>query len=307
MAALSHFVRLARSADLLDHVRRFEGDFEGSENMEPSTIAEMISKSCSGAQRDRLVAELERAGGMADEIGQAAMLALPDWRAELLQIESAYARAHWLFLQSQDAFRHAEEIRYVDENQNSRRMWTGFVAPRDLGVDLGTIQLDAMSRAVREAFGDGRFHIEPIERLQPHDPDGRRSIQLTIYSEDLPVDQLEFIEEGLTSRPRRPVRETAIVYDGESGTIEVVSKRQEMRHTFATLFAEHCLGINLSGEKLPLLMLDLMPLIDPHPFPTEPKDGIAKVKLTILTLSPSDERLTQQFQVTFDDPRRSMS
>jgi hypothetical protein len=75
-----------------------------------------------------------------------------------------------------------------------------------------------------------------------------------------------------------------------------------MRNTFANLFAEHCLGIKLSGEKLPPLLLDLMPLVDPHPFPTDPKDGIAKVKLTALTLSPSDQRLTQQFQVKFDDP-----
>jgi hypothetical protein len=87
-----------------------------------------------------------------------------------------------------------------------------------------------------------------------------------------------------------------------SGTIEVISKRQDLRRTFATLFAKHCLGVELPGEQLPFLAFDLMPLIDPHPFPTHPEDGIAKVKLTMLTLSPSDQRLIQQFQVKFDDP-----
>jgi hypothetical protein len=298
MPSLSHFVRLARRSDLLDHLCRVVGDFDAAS----SITSEWISEHCHPAQRERLLAELEKAGGMTDEIGQAAMLALPNWRDELLKIESAYARAHWLFLRSHDAFRQAEEIRYVDENQNSRRMWTGFVAPKDIEVDIGSIKLEALKKAVEQAFGVGRFQIEAIERLQPHDPGGQPGIQLTIYSEDLPVDELEFAEEGLRIRPRRPVRETAIVYDGQSGTIEVVSKRQEMRNAFATLFAEHCLGVALSGEKLPLLMLDLMPLIDPHPFPTEPQDGIAKVKLTTLTLSPSDERLTQQFQVPFNDP-----
>lgn len=300
MPSLTRFLRSAQHQNLVQHATRLGLDCV--EASDQSALADWVISACSPAQREQLVADMEKITAMTDEIGQAAMLQLPDWRDQLLTIEGAQARAHWLFLQSSDALRHAEEIRYVNEHQNSQRMWAGFVAPANVNVDVSEAQLQSIEAAVREAFGAGRFHIEPIERLQSQDPDGRPNIQLTIYSEDFPVDELEFMDDGLTSRSRRPVRETAIVYDAVSGTIEVISKRQDLRRTFAALFAQHCLGVELSGEQLPFLLFDLMPLIDPHPFPTNPEDGIAKVKLTMLTLSPSDQRLIQQFQVKFDDP-----
>ncbi|WP_131522943.1 hypothetical protein [Nitrobacter sp. Nb-311A] len=300
MPSLTRFLRSAQPQNLMQHATRIGLDCGEADDQ--SALADWVLSACSPAQREQLVADMEKIMAMTDEIGQAAMLQLPDWRDQLLAIEGAQARAHWLFLQSSDAFRHAEEIRYVDEHQNSRRMWAGFVVPTGLEVDIRETQLQSIEAAVRGAFGARRFHIEPIERLQSQDPDGHPNIQLTIYSEDFPVDELEFMDDGLRSRSRRPVRETAIVYDAVSGTIEVISKRQDLRRTFAALFAQHCLGVELSGEQLPFLVFDLMPLIDPHPFPTNPEDGIAKVKLTMLTLSPSDQRLIQQFQVKFDDP-----
>ena len=57
-------------------------------------------------------------------------MALAEWRDRLGQIEGAHRRAHWLYVQSRDAFRQAEEIRYADENQNAQRLWDGFVGPQ---------------------------------------------------------------------------------------------------------------------------------------------------------------------------------
>jgi hypothetical protein len=169
---LIRLIRLARRADLLNHIDRFGIQLELTPDMGPASIAEMIANLCTRGQYEKLAADLEKASAMSDPIGQAAMLALPDWRAELLQIEGAFARAHWLLLKSPEAFRNAEEIRYVDENQNSQRMWTGFLAPKRLEADTGSNQLEAIATALREAFGAGRFHIETIERLPPHDPSG---------------------------------------------------------------------------------------------------------------------------------------
>jgi hypothetical protein len=98
------------------------------------------------------------------------------------------------------------------------------------------------------------------------------------------------------------VRETAIVYEADSGTIEIISQHKEIRRTIATQFAKTLLHAELSGETLPRLRLDLSSLIEDHPFPTLPEDGIEKVKLTMLTLSSSDQRLTQQFAIKFKDP-----
>jgi DNA polymerase III alpha subunit len=68
--------------------------------------------------------------GMTDEVGQAALMALAEWRDRLATIDGAHRRAHWLYVRSRDAFRQAEEIRYADENQNAQRLWDGFVGPR---------------------------------------------------------------------------------------------------------------------------------------------------------------------------------
>ena len=188
MPSLTRFLRSAQPQNLMQHAARI-----GLDN-DQSALAERVLSACSPAQKEKLTADMEKIMAMTDEIGQAAMLQLPDWRDQLLAINGAQARAHWLFLQSSDALRHAEEIRFVDEHQNSRRMWAGFIAPTGLEVDIRETQLQSIEAAVREAFGARRFHIEPIERLQSQDPDGHPNIQLTIYSEDFPVDELEFVE-----------------------------------------------------------------------------------------------------------------
>jgi hypothetical protein len=60
---------------------------------------------------------------MTDEPGQAALLALPDYREQLPTIEGAHVRAPWLYVQSREAFRRAEEIRYADANREAQRLW----------------------------------------------------------------------------------------------------------------------------------------------------------------------------------------
>jgi hypothetical protein len=88
------------------------------------------------------------------------------------------------------------------------------------------------------------------------------------------------------------------VYEYGSGTIEVIGPQRAKRAEIAQTFAEVMLGRKITGRKLPPRRFDLTPLLDPQSFPTDPIDGIAKVKLTKLTLSSSDERLIQTFSVS---------
>ena len=300
MPSVTRFLKSARPSDLIIYFARLGIDHDLTETSKPELFAELLQTG--PTLHDRIISDVDRITAMSDETGQAAMLTMPQWRAALLDIEGAVARAHWLFLQSEEAFRHAEEIRYADENQNSRRMWTAFIAPASKQPMIGADDLDAIKDAFKVTLGVERVYIDIIERLQRGSLEGRTSLQMTVYSEDLPVDDLEFVGAALRNRSRRPVRETTIVYEPDSGIIEVVSKNQDTRLAIAVLFAKRCLGVELSGETLPWLSIDLDPLIEPHAFPTRIEDGIAKVKLTMLTLSSSDQRLTQQFGVKFGDP-----
>ena len=62
---------------------------------------------------------------------------------------------------------------------------------------------------------------------------------------------------------RRPVLETVIVYEPDSGTIEVIGSVKKLRERLAKAFAETKLGVPIPGETLPMRRFDLTPLLDP--------------------------------------------
>ena len=96
---------------------------------------------------------------MTDEVGQTAMLALPDLQIQLDSIDGAFNRAYALFLADRRQFRRAEEIRYADENQNAQRLWDAFVGPTGCSP---TTDADRLNRFQREAKTD------TIERSHSH-------------------------------------------------------------------------------------------------------------------------------------------
>jgi hypothetical protein len=139
-----------------------------------------------------------------------------------------------------------------------------------------------------------------LERSRPVD----REIKLiTVYSEDVPVDEVVFTAVGVKNQARKPVRETAITYEVGGGTIEVVGRVKALREQVASLFAEKLLGVDLSGERLPPRRVDLSPLLGPITFAVEPQDEIARVKLTRLVISALDGSLTQWLEAPFADDK----
>jgi hypothetical protein len=246
----------------------------------------------------QLIADIDRISDMTDEVGQSALMA--EWRDRLGQIEGAHRRAHWLYVQSRDAFRQAEEIRYADENQNAQRLWDGFVGPRLLELKNDPQIVDQFKEGLRSLLGAGRVYVEIFGRVRSRSGEPDREIkQITVYSEDVPVDEVVFTAVGVKNQARKPVRETAITYEPDSGTIEVVGRVKALREQVASLFAEKLLSVDLSGERLPPRRVDLSPLLDPITFVVEPQDGIARVKLTRLVISALDGSLTQWFEVPF--------
>lgn len=146
-----------------------------------------------------------------------------------------------------------------------------------------------------------RIYVEAFSRLRHQNGEPDRSVdQITVYCDDVPVDEVEFASPGVKNVVRKPVRETAITYEPLSGTIEVVGRVKEVRQQVALTFAKELLGQDLSGERLPPRRIDLKPLLDPIDLAVEPQDGIAQVKLTELAISSTDTALTQTFRVPFD-------
>jgi hypothetical protein len=308
MASLSRFVRSVRPQDFRAHleINRIIAP-EGVDWSAPAEhVAEQFLQSLerlSDDHRDRLIADAERISAMTDEPGQAALLALPDYREQPPTIEGAHARAHWLYVQSREAFRRAEEIRYADENREAQRLWDGFVGPRLRDVNTGPQSDERFRQQLRDILKCGRVFLEPLMRMRGHADEPARLIQqIAIYNEGLPSDDLRFDGDRIEPFTRRPVIETVIIYEPDSGTIEVIGSIKKLRERLAKAFAETKLGVAIPAERLPRRRFDLTPLLDPqHVLAVDPSDGIARVKLTMLMLSNWDNGLTQQFQIPFED------
>jgi hypothetical protein len=307
MSNLYRFIRSVSPQDLRRHL--FQNGIPQPANLNWDVSSEDFSQAflkaiddLSEQERIQLLADIDRISDMTDEVGQAALMALAAWRDRLVTIDGAHRRAHWLYVQSRDAFRQAEEIRYADENQNAQRLWDGFVGPRLLELKNDPLIVDQFKEALRGLLGAGRVYVEIFGRIRSRSGEPDREIkQITVYSEDVPVDEVVFTAVGVKNLARKPVRETAITYEPGSGTIEVVGRVKALREQVASLFAEKLLGVDLSGERLPPRRVDLSPLLDPITFAVEPQDGIARVKLTRIVISALDGSLTQWFEVPFAD------
>ena len=308
MASLSRFVRSVRPQDFRAHleINRIIAPEGVDWTAASEDVAQQFLQSLdqlSDDQRDRLIADAERISAMTDEPGQAALLALLDYREQLLTIEGAHARAHWLYVQSREAFRRAEEIRYADENREAQRLWDGFVGPRLRDVNNDAQTDERFCQQLRGILRCGRVSLEPLTRMRGHADEPSSLVeQIAIYNEGLPSDDLRFEGERVVPFTRRPIIETVIVYERDSGTIEVIGSVKNLRERLAKAFAETKLGVAIPAERLPRRRFDLTPLLDPqHVIAVDPGDGIARVKLTMLMLSNWDNGFTQRFEIPFED------
>ena len=174
MSNLYRFVRSVSPQDLRTHLS--QSDIPVPANLNWDAPAEEFSQGFLKAVDElpeqkltQLIADIDRISDMTDEVGQAALMALAEWRDRLGQIEGAHRRAHWLYVQSRDAFRKAEEIRYADENQNALRLWDGFVGPRLLELKNDPQIVDQFKEGLRGLLRDLRPCSQPERRARPRD------------------------------------------------------------------------------------------------------------------------------------------
>ena len=244
----------------------------------------------------RVVKDAERVTSMVDEAGQTALYSVIEDRANLDNLGNAYDRVQWMFQHDPTGFLRAEEVRFTDERRRGR-MWDGFIGTPNVALQRDTVAVAAFGKAVRERFASNNVHIDIFDRHRPmFEGEDCELIQIVVYREGLPDDDLAFDEHGkLTRRPRRPVFEAAMTYEPETGVIEVVANDRESREDMVRFLARDLLGIEFQQERLPFRQYDLSVLLQPHDFPSDSKDGIAAVEVKSLRLMPIDsvgERVT---------------
>lgn len=301
MPSVAKFIRNTPAASLRTYFEQagidipIEIDWDGPERDVVRPLLQLVDE-MDETDLARMMNDAERVTNMADEAGQAALYSVIKDRARLDNLGNAHDRALWMFLKDPAGFLRAEEVRFTDERRRGR-MWDGFIGTPNVALQRDAEALAAFEKAVRERFASNNIHIDIFDRHRPmFEGEDCELVQVVVYREGLPDDDLAFDEHGkLTRRPRRPVFEAAMTYEPETGVIEVVASDRESREDMVRFLARDLLGIEFQQERLPFRHYDLSVLLRPHDFPTDPADGIAAVEVKSLRLMPIEsvgERVT---------------
>ena len=159
MANLHHFLRSVSPNDLRQHLEQSGIPVPANLNWDAS--AEEFSKGFLKAVEQlseqnlvQLLADIDRITDMTDEVGQAALMSLVDWRERLKAMDSAYHRAHWLYRRvarsvptgGRNQVRRREPKRAAPLGRLCRPAVRGF---EDRPQDYGAIQMNLDQRAHR--------------------------------------------------------------------------------------------------------------------------------------------------------------
>jgi hypothetical protein len=254
----------------------------------------------SRVQRDRISNDAERVHALSDEPGQAAIYSVAEDPALLDGLSNPHARSLWMFLNAQDRFRHAEEVRFTEDRRRGR-MWAGYMTDAGCVVQRDASARHAFVSAIKEFSGAAHAHVDIFDRVRTtHEGDECDLVQVTIYREGRPDDLLRFDDKGsLVRQAYRPVFEAAVTYEPATGGIEVIANDKATRSEIVRATVTHLLGIEFKENRLPLRCYDLSVLLNPYDFPVDPEDGIEGVEVRELRLMPIDD---SDFRVTLEKP-----
>ncbi len=125
MTALSAFLRKTPGEALREYFDRpeiglpTEFDWSVPEAELSRPLLGAIEK-MSRVQRDRISNDAERVHALSDEPGQAAIYSVAEDPVFLDGLANPHARSLWMFLNAQDRFRHAEEVRFTEDRRRGR-------------------------------------------------------------------------------------------------------------------------------------------------------------------------------------------
>jgi hypothetical protein len=201
-----------------------------------------------------------------------------------------------VFINENDRFRLAEEVRYSDERRRGRA-WSGFGVEKNRMVRKDSISVEAFTSAIRDRFETPNVHIDIFDRHRVIlDEQECELVQVTIYREGRPEDMLGFdVNSKLARRIVRPVFEAALTYEAATGVIEVIANTRDDRIDLTRFMARDLLGIEFDEKPIPLREYDLSVLLKPFDFPTDAADGIESVtvkELRFMDLGDPRERVT---------------
>ena len=295
MTALSAFLRKTPGQALREYFDRPEvglpAEFDWTVP-EPELSRPLVKaiEEMSRVERDRVLNDAERVTALADEPGQGALYSVAPDAAFLDCLSNPYERSLWMFINAQDRFRYAEEVRFTEDRRRGR-MWAGYMTEPGRIVQRDAGSVHGFVATIKEFSGAAHVHVDIFDRVRTtHEGVECDLVQVTIYREGRPDDLLRFDDQGaLVRQAYRPVFEAAVTYEAATGAIEVFAGDKATRLETVKAAVVHLLGIAFRENRLPLRRYDLSVLLTPYDFPVDDEDGIEGVEVRELRLMPIDD------------------
>lgn len=308
--------------------RRVHSDLPEAESARMQTCHELAARcrSVHGDQQKTLAFEVERVTLLASAAGQLAVESLPD---ELL---TAALGAHWadepdplvlalmLRLQAPRLFEQAEDAYYVDLNR-SRSGYDAFESPAASPAmnapDIDELESarQRLASACREALGrEGQLQVECFERHRAVDGDDHTQahsnaatiLHWRIFSEGSWCAVWRLLENEVQRDRQRPVDEFQLLYDVQTGLIEVYADRNEDRLALARVFMQTVLGMPTEDmNTVPKRRFRVESLLKaPGEFKVDAQDDIVDVAVTMLKFR--DDGHARNYETYYSHPDSSM-
>ena len=270
-------------------------DWQDSKQTEPDALFAVIT-GLAQRGRDAIITDFENVEQLRDLAGQMALHSVAASDARVLSLlqsaDSNVAKSITLLLADDTLFEHALAAAYADRLLLGRS-WSAFNIDASATIGSSSPNFPAfeaeLATALTRADGSiGKLKIDSFERGTVSE-DGTsvgRNVHYAIYSEGLPVSDVEFLGDELKRETRRPVHEGAILYDVDGKSLDVVaSGGKAARNRIADSFAQNMLGVKGKIHPVTLRRFALDRLRQSMSFDSDPADGIKAVKVTLLRLA----------------------
>jgi hypothetical protein len=176
------------------------------------------------AQRDRdaIITDFENVEQLCDAVGQIALHSVASGDARVLsRLQSAdtnIAKSITLLLAHDTLFEHALAAAYADRLLRGRS-WGAFNIDASATIGFSAPILPAFEAELAAALARpngsvGKLKIDRFERgaVSKNGKAGGQTVHHAIYSEGLPVSDVEFLGDELKRETRRPVQATGVVH-----------------------------------------------------------------------------------------------
>lgn len=280
----------ARKISLCNHL-----DWQDPAQIQPDVLLDAIA-ALGQRDRDAIITDFENVELLSDPIGQIALHSVAAGDACVLsQLHSAdtnVAKSITLLLAHDTLFEHALAAAYADRLLRGRS-WGAFNIDASATIGFSDFNLPAFETGLAAALARpdgsiGKLKIDRFERgaVAENGRAGNQTVHYAIYSEGVPVSDVEFLGDELKRETRRPVHEGAILYDADGRTLDVVaSGGKAVRNRIAESFAQNMLGVKGKVHPVTARRFALDRLRRSMSFESDAADGIKTAKVTMLRLA----------------------